>query len=202
VPFIVCLLLGFALHVLVKLLMMVESVSRLNQDRNSGALELLLVTPLPIEAIMLAQKKALRAHFRRSLWMLGLLNVALMSAVLNFTSILSLQDDAQWVFVGLLAGGIAALLVDFEAVAWVGMWHGLSQRQTYKAVIITAAQLLVPCWFLAFFAIMTKFPPASELGVGGMFALWFLIGLSVDALSIRFARSRLDERVRSVAAQR
>jgi ABC-type transport system involved in multi-copper enzyme maturation permease subunit len=40
VPFLVCLFLGFALHVVVKLLMMVESVSRLNHDRHRGALEL------------------------------------------------------------------------------------------------------------------------------------------------------------------
>lgn len=125
-----------------------------------------------------------------------------MSAVINFKDALSLEADAEWIFMELLAGGVVALLVDFEAVAWVGMWHGLSKRQTYKAVIITAVQLLVPCWFLAFFAIMTNFLPASELGVGGMFALWFLIGFSVDGLSILFARSRLAERFRSVAAQR
>jgi ABC-type transport system involved in cytochrome c biogenesis permease component len=202
VPFIVCLLLGFALHVLVKLLMIVESVSRLNHDRNSGALELLLVTPLPVKAIMMAQRKALRAHFRRATWTLCLLNLALISAVFGFERALQMDTEAQSLFTELFVGGVVALLADSEALLWVGMWRGLSKRQAYKAVILTAVQLLGPCWLLAFFAIVTNFTPASELGVAGMFAMWFLAGLSVDGLSIGFARSRLAERFRSVAAQR
>jgi len=116
VPFIICLLLGFALHGLIKMLMMVESVSRLNHDRNSGALELLLVTPLPVEAIMAAQRKALRAHFRQAIWTLCLLNLALICAVFNFKHALSMEENAQWTFTELLVGGVVALLSDFEAL--------------------------------------------------------------------------------------
>jgi ABC-type transport system involved in multi-copper enzyme maturation permease subunit len=202
VPFLVCLFLGFALHGLVKLLMMVESVSRLNHDRNSGALELLLVTPLPVEAIMAAQAKALRAHFRRPLLTLGLLNLALLSAVFKFGHELQMDKEAQWLFAELFVGGLVVLAADFEALLWVGMWHGLSKRQAYKAVIITAMQLLGPCWLLAFFTIVTNFDPGSSLGVGGMFATWFVAGLVVDAISIRVARGRLTGRFRAMVAQR
>jgi ABC-type transport system involved in multi-copper enzyme maturation permease subunit len=202
VTFIVCLFLLFALHALVKLLMMVESVSRLNHDRNSGALELLLVTPLPVEAIIAAQRKSLRAHFRFSLWTLCLLNLGLMSAVFNFAVALDMDGEAMWLFTELFVGGLVALATDFEALLWVGMWQGLSKRQAYKAVILTAVQLLGPCWLLAFFAIVTDFNPMPYFGVFVMFAIWFLVGLAVDGMSILGARSRLIGRFRSMAAQR
>jgi ABC-type transport system involved in multi-copper enzyme maturation permease subunit len=203
VPFIVCLFLGFALHGLVKWLMIVESVSRLNHDRNSGALELLLVTPLPVEAIMAAQGKALRAHFRQAFVTLGLLNLALLTAVFKYADALQMDKEGQWLFTEVLVGGMVALLTDGEAVVWVGMWQGLSKRQAYKAVLLTAVQLLGPCWLLAFLSMMTDFAPGwFSFGPYRMIATWFLVGLVVDAICIRVARRRLNSRFRSLVAQR
>ena len=202
VGFIVCLFLAFALHGLVKLLVMVESVSRLNLDRGSGALELLLVTPLSIEAIMAAQKASLKAHFARAFFILALLNVALASAIYKYRDAVQVDVNDRWMFMELFIGGLIVLLADSEASLWVGMWQGLSKRQSYKAVAITALQLLGPCWLLAFFSIVTQFNFGSRAGVAVMFGMWFLAGLVVDALSIRIARSRLKIRFREVAAQR
>jgi len=108
----------------------------------------------------------------------------------------------RWMFMELFIGGLIVLLADSEASLWVGMWQGLSKRQSYKAVAITALQLLGPCWLLAFFSIVTQFNFGSRAGVAVMFGMWFLAGLVVDALSIRIARSRLKIRFREVAAQR
>jgi ABC-type transport system involved in multi-copper enzyme maturation permease subunit len=202
VPFLVCLFLGFALHALVKLLMMLESVSRLNHDRNNGALELLLVTPLPVESILAAQRKALRAHFRAALWMLCLLNVALISAVFKFGRELSIDHNDHWIFAELFVGGLVALVLDCEAVIWVGMWHGLSKRQAYKAVIVTFVQLLGPCWLIAFFEIFTNKSFGSRLDVAFAFGSWFVVGWVVDGISITRARSLLSERFRKLTAQR
>jgi len=201
-PYIVCLFLAFALHALVKLLMIVESVSRLNHDRNSGALELLLVTPLPVTAIFAAQRQAMRAHFRPALWTLCLLNAALLSAVLVYALNLSVQENDLWMFAEVMVGGVVVLLADCEAVLWVGMWHGLSKRHAYKAVIITALQLLGPCWLLAFFLIVTAPNVGSRLGAAIVLTAWFLAGLAVDAISVVLARSRLIGQFRAVVAQR
>jgi ABC-type transport system involved in cytochrome c biogenesis permease component len=202
IAFIVCLLFAFALHGLVKILIMVESVSRLNHDRNSGALELLLVTPLPITAIMAAQRAALSAHFWRAVCTLTLLNLALTSAVYKFREAVQVDTQDRWMFIELFVGGLIALLSDYRASLWVGMWQGLSKRQPYKAVAITALQLLGPCWALAFFAFVTQLKFDSLVGVGIMFAMWFLAGLVVDAFSIRIARSRLTKRFREIATER
>jgi len=81
------------------------------------------------------------------------------------------------------------------------MWQGLSKRQAYKAVTITAVQLLGPCWVLAFLLIFTE-PNVSEATVAVIFATWFLVGLVVDGISLSVARRRLTSHFRSVAAQR
>ena len=181
---------------------MVESVSRLNHDRGSGALELLLVTPLSIEAIMAAQKASLKAHFACAFFILALLNVALASAIYKYRDAVQVDVNDRWMFMELFVGGLIVLLADSEASLWVGMWQGLSKRQSYKAVAITALQLLGPCWLLAFFSIVTQMSFGSRIGVATTFAMWFLIGLIVDALSIRLARFHLNKRFREVAAQR
>ena len=99
--------------------------------------------------------------------------------------------------------GMVALLTDGEAVVWVGMWQGLSKRQAYKAVLLTAVQLLGPCWLLAFLSMMTDFAPGwFSFGPYRMIATWFLVGLVVDAICIRVARRRLNSRFRSLVAQR
>jgi len=200
VTFIICLYSSFGFHLLVKLFMMVEGVSRLNHDRNRGALELLLVTPLPVASILAAQRQSMRAHFRSALWMLCLMNLAMISALFGFDSLLSILSDDKWTLTEILAGGLVVLLVDFEAFIWIGMWRGLTKRRVYKAVIFTALQLLAPSWLLIFLIICAAKTGFSSDTLPIIIAGWFLAGLVVDALSIFLARWHLTERFRDVAA--
>jgi ABC-type transport system involved in multi-copper enzyme maturation permease subunit len=202
VAFVTCLFMGCGLHALVKLLMMVESVSRINHDRQSGALELLLVTPLPVKSIISAQKQALVAHFRPSLWTLCLLNTALLGWVLAFWQPLKIDNSDTWIFAELFIGGMLALLGDFSALHWMGMWNGLSKAQAYKAVIITAIQVLGPCWVLAFLLIFGQPNLGTRVDVAIIFAVWFLVGFVTDAVIGVRARSRLIGTFRSTAANR
>jgi len=201
-PFLVCIFLGIALHIIVKLLMIVESVSRLNHDRNSGALELLLVTPLPVESIIMSQRKSLRAHFRMSLWTLALLNVAMMSWVFEYGPNVEMSHGDRWIFAELFVGGIVVLLTDFEALTWVGMWQGLSKRRAYKAVLSTVVQVLGSCWLFAFIFVFANPIFGSELDAATIFALWFLVGLVVDAICLVTGRRRLTKDFRDAASQR
>ena len=52
--------LAFVMHLLLKVFVATEASRRLNEDRRSGALELLLVSPLSISQIISAQTAALR----------------------------------------------------------------------------------------------------------------------------------------------
>ncbi len=62
-PFIVCLFTAYALHQVAKYLVAVEATRQLIEDRRSGALELLLVTPLGEDQILFGQRRALQVQF-------------------------------------------------------------------------------------------------------------------------------------------
>ena len=47
-PFVISIFMGYGLHQLIKLMVAAQASQRINQDRQSGALELLLVTPVPV----------------------------------------------------------------------------------------------------------------------------------------------------------
>jgi len=197
-PFLGCLFLAFALHVIVKLLMIQESVSRINHDRDSGALELLLATPLSVTSIIAAHRKALRAHFRRAVMTLCLLNLGLFFAVGELIG----AHDGAWIFTELFIGGVVALQADFEALLWVGLWHGLSKRRSSHAMTLTALQLLGPNWLFAFLLVFVQPSFRSDFGVGTMFAFWFAAGLVVDVIGAGTAGMTLTAHFRRLAAQR
>src|SRR6266550_879304 len=61
--FIICLFIAYALHQIVKTMAAVEATRRLNDERRSGALELLLVTPLPERDILRGLALSFRKKF-------------------------------------------------------------------------------------------------------------------------------------------
>ena len=79
------LMLTFGLHFAAKILIASESGRRFHQDRQSGAMELLLATPLPTEEIVNGQRDALRIQFHRALWLISIVNVlTLLAGIATF----------------------------------------------------------------------------------------------------------------------
>jgi hypothetical protein len=105
--FVVCFLTAFGLHVLLKVLMAMEAGRRISEDRQSGALELLLVTTFPVNAIIHGQHTALRRHFRRPILLLAALNGAMMFTVLLFPRPLNMHGKDLLIFCELFLGGIS-----------------------------------------------------------------------------------------------
>jgi hypothetical protein len=73
----VAMFMSYGLHQVVKWLMAMEASRRLSEDRNSGALELLLVTPISAEAILAGQRRALWEIFRGPMVLALLINAGL-----------------------------------------------------------------------------------------------------------------------------
>jgi ABC-type transport system involved in cytochrome c biogenesis permease component len=201
-PILICFFMAIGLHLAAKVLMAAESGRRFNQDRQSGALELLLVTPLPVPDILAGQSQALSKNFKESLWVLGLVNLALAGWVLNFPGPLDMDAGDQVIFLELFAGGFVVLFLDFKAVAWVGMWHGLIARNHQRAALRTVGQIMALPWLVMFLLFFLQ--PNLGRGEGGlrlMFGLWFALGMIVDVVSIGLARQRLAAHFRSVVAK-
>jgi ABC-type multidrug transport system permease subunit len=196
--FVVCFLTAFGLHLLLKVLMAMEAGRRISEDRQSGALELLLVTTLPINAIIQGQRAALLNHFKRPMLLLASLNAAMMLAVLSFPKPLGMSDGDQLIFCELFGGGILLLLVDFAALSWAGMWHSIT-RTGARAVALTVLKVMGIPWLLIVLLISTQ-PRVRHTGIMLIFGSWIVTGLIVDLVIIANARTNLLRRFRSAAA--
>ena len=200
-PFVISLFIACGLHVLFKVMVATEASRRLNLDRQSGALELLLVTPVSVDTILQGQKRALTRHFRWPLLILCAVNLGLCLSVTQSAS-LHMGHGDQDIFTELFLGGIVMLLMDFHALGWVGMWRGLNSPKHSRAVIGTLLRVLAPNWLAIFLLIFTRPSFRSESDVVVVFTLWFVLGGIVDVVAGIVARENLRTSFRRLVAHR
>lgn len=183
------------LGLVLKCLMAMEASRRLNDDRRSGALELLLVTPLSVNDILAGQKRALRRQFALPMLFLMLLFEGLVMATYVFVSNMNdpLSGEAY-------AGNVLVLMTDFYAMGWAGMWAGLRGKNHHRAVLITLARILVLPWLgfllLALGGALDGPVEKVQLALG----LWFIAGMVNDLFWARWARNKLLKQFRPCAA--
>ncbi len=120
----------------------------------NGALELILVAPVGPDQIVRAQWKSLKKMFFLPALALGLLNLGLMAASLWRTSMMMKSAGSAGktasptfnFFWPQLAGGILHFFTIFtalSALAWFGMWMGLTTRKPTIAVLKNIAFVVV-----------------------------------------------------------
>ena len=199
-PFIISMFIAFGLHLLIKVQMAVEASRRMNLDRQSGALELLLVTPVRVESILEGQMKALWRHFRVPMLLLALVNVGLGISVGAQSLHMNSTDLA--IFWELYLGGVVALICDFRALGWVGMWRGLNDAKHHRAVLGTLGGVLGVPWLALFLMVFMVRGFHSAGGAAMTFAGWFALGVMIDLVAARSARQKLMTEFRAMAAQR
>jgi ABC-type transport system involved in multi-copper enzyme maturation permease subunit len=190
-------------HAFLKVWFASEASSRLCEDRNSGALELLLSTPLGVKGILRGQWLALRQQF-----LLPVLAVLALE-----TGLLTRAGSIQWIgsnenLVPLCVAGMIMLIADLFTFGWVGMWFGLTARSHHRAILNASSWVLVLPWVL-FEVVVHFWDPGANPAISrdelvlGQAVLWVVIGLVIDGvLAFGWARPRLRHRFREVALQR
>jgi ABC-type Na+ efflux pump permease subunit len=169
----ILLLTSFTLHVAFKFWVASEACRRFIEDRRSGALELILSTPLSVRQILGGQLAALLGRFGLPVLVVILADLAMISS--SDTN----RDTRE-----ILAVMLGAFLVDLVAMAWTAMWLGLKSRDANRATGGTAGRVLLLPW-IAFAAVAT----VVELSGGnwsGSATIWWL-GLSVANAVFHFA---------------
>jgi len=170
-------LLAFLLHHGLKWLIAFESPRRLSEDRQSGALELLLVTPVSIEEIISGQRRALVNLFRAPICCAILAN-----AILLFVTVLRkpvfLSPWEVVLIVQICLGGTILMLVDFRALTWVGMWMALTSRRHTRAIQATLLRVMLAPWLAIFVLVLLTIGGGGlSSGMGlGMCLFWFGLG--------------------------
>ena len=172
----------------------------MNQDRQSGALELLLVTPVPVATIVEGQMKALRRNFRVPLVLLGLMNLGLWLALASQMSHGSGPEDSF--LTEIIFGGVVILILDFHALCWVGMWRGLTATRHARAVLGTFLRVMGIPWLAIFFIIFLRPFSGGPGSVSFVITLWFAFGAMVDVATAAAARQKLHREFRRAAAGR
>ncbi|HEV8541219.1 MAG TPA: hypothetical protein VGR78_02395, partial [Verrucomicrobiae bacterium] len=178
-----------------------EVCSRLIEDRRSGALELLLSSPLSVRAIAQGQGLALRRIFLKPVAALVISEMVLMFLVLN--SLAGGRATVEIISSYLIA--TTSLLLDLWALKWVGLWLSLFGKSIERVLIATVARVLALPWLC--FAIAAGIVGAiryfqdKSLGEEETLLAWWLIG-ALFSLGLGFsARLRFLNYFRVIAGE-
>ncbi|MFM7103623.1 MAG: ABC transporter permease subunit [Verrucomicrobiota bacterium] len=191
------------LHLGLKTSLASESPRQFHEDRRSGAMELLLATPLTTPDFLDGRARALRRRF------LGPLGVVLAADVLFFLGSgarTSPESEDEW-----LAFWLARMLLlplDAYALAWTGMWVGLRTRGSRSTGQVFARVLTLPWLVLAAFMTLLavlQIPLLGSLfdqwGFKAFVAVWFGLGTVIDIHWIARSQADLNAHFRELAAQ-
>ena len=199
--FSVALLMVFGIHQVLKILIATEASRRLSEDYRSGALELLLVSPLPISRIIAGQCAALKSIFKAPIALVLLANAALWFCIV-FDRQLEMPAEAIVMFSIMLLGGGLLLLVDFMALTRVGMWMALRTRRHDRAILGTILRVMLTPWLGILFGMVLTMGSGglSEDTAEVLVVLWLLGSLGLSAIIAVRASLKLQQRMRALCA--
>ena len=186
------LFIAFAAHLAVKWHVAVEASRRFSEDRQSGALELLLVSPLSVERLLEGQRRALLGIFFAPI-ALALLTNAGFFWWLVLVNPMHMGGDDGSIFCEVILGGAALLLADYYALSWVGMLMGYRKRRHHIAIGFTLARILVLPWLGILFLWFLGIAGGITSSGAAMFflLLWHGAGFVLDLISAIWAREEL-----------
>jgi ABC-type transport system involved in multi-copper enzyme maturation permease subunit len=192
---------ALALHFLLKLWVTSEACQRFGPDHRSGALELLLSTPLTVGEILRGQMLALRRQFLGPVLAVAVLDLVFMVVGARASG---LAQDNLWGWV--CWAGIVTLLADAYTLCWVGMWVGLVSKRPNRATSAVITRVMVLPWGAWIGLLLLVGMTRWWLRVGESWkfylGLWFVLGMAADVYFCLWARSRLRRDLRVVATQR
>ncbi len=194
------------LQITAKLGMGTEAGLVFSRDLRSGAMELMLTTPMTVPEILRGQMAALRQLFFRP----AVVVLALDLFLLVTTAALDRQlDSSERVsFVTAMLAGMVVFAADMYALAWTGMWSAVSARQASKAASDAIAKVLLPPWLCVYGAMavlgMTNWLLRLnwEPKFGVFLAIWFVASLANDYFWVTQSRKNLLQDFRLMALQR
>ncbi len=193
---------AIGLNLIYKYMVSWEASRRLHEDRESGALELLLVTPLSERQIMAGQTRALRRNFIFPALVLLAAGAGLMWLVghPDTMKVRMVLDGTTQVI--LFTGAMLMVLLDFFALTWVGMWMAMRLRKHHNAVLCTLALVVLLPWVASLPVWLWVWGGASGPGENPneMLVLWFVLGAINDVVLVLMARVGLGREFRRLAS--
>lgn len=200
VGFTFCFLGTFIIQIIVKLALAGEASRRFVEDRASGAMELLLGTPMPTRNVWEGQSKGLAERFRWMVFASVVPNILLLF-MMFFSGSMHMSAEDAWHFGRMLALSAVLMYTDAAALRWVGMEMGLRQRKHHRAVLSTLARVILPPWVAVFLFVFVSI--GGGLSSGGFAAahvLWVIGCVTLDLCLVAAARDRIQNHFRRMAS--
>lgn len=193
---------ALVLNALLKFWFASETGRQLAAERQQGALELLLSTPLTVRDILRGQLLALNRQF------LGPVCSVLVAFLLLMLASLSEMADAEerMAVVCMYSAGMLMLVVDLAALYWTGMWQGLTAKHPNRATSGSVVRIFVLPWvgIAVVLSVVSLTYAARSNGPSWKFfiGLWVGLGLAADLGYGGGARHKLLTTFRLAAEQR
>jgi len=193
---------AFAIHLLTKLRFAVEATRQINVDRQSGALELLLVTTLPNNGILEGHKRALRTLARKPMVLLIGLNLLLEMCVLLCPETLHMDPEATLMFSTFFLGGMVLAAADFSALRCLGLLHGLRAPGHVRAALgAFSSTMLLPWIGMGLILAVVSSTNPRPTGFAAILSLWTVVCLLYDWFLARSASTQLQAGLRRLASE-
>ncbi len=189
------------LHGIIKVWVALAACRRFVEDRRSGALELVLSTPLSPGEIIRGQWRALARHFAGPMVLVLMADLVLLLGLLDLPRVSNVKDQIFYLF--MFAAGATVFLADVVALGWLSMWRGMKARHSYGAWLWSMIQVLVLPWVVFYVGVtllfVVLFMPRLVGGATAtpgwmewlshlMLGLWFLVSMATAVLTIWWAR--------------
>jgi ABC-type transport system involved in multi-copper enzyme maturation permease subunit len=189
------------LHTVIKFWLASEACRPLAEDRRTGALELVLSTPLKVDEILRGQILALKRQFAGPVIVVLIADFVMFLAGMHDRFVDTSND---WPL--LCLSGVVIFVADLYTMAWVGMWLGLTSRKTNWAAFGTVFRILWLPWiiFCGLLTVTIFMPNTRGLfnESGSLIGAWFVIGMLNNLYFLMWSRTNLRQAFRTVVTQR
>lgn len=184
---------------------------RLAEDKRSGALELLLATPISVDEIVAGRLLAIRRHFGWVLLCLYGVSILAYSGMVCFEWYKRPwwgwgSDSEITLMIGLGVAGFVMFLMYVRSIVVTSQWLALTAANAMIATALTLGLVVGLHWGVVFFCMMVFewFDQAITLPFRDEWwalAMWLIFGIINCRYWTRWSQRRLDLHFRDVAAR-
>lgn len=194
----------WVLHLIFKTWIGSLSSASLSADRDCGALELLLSTPMTTRDIVRGHWLGLQHHFARPLAFLLALEAVWVLAVLAFGRDEGERHLLTWLFI--FGCHYAVFFMDVWALGWLGLWMGVKAKNAQEAASGTQLRVLILPWVALALSMMAVGCLFRFQGFGDPLAwtvfIWTGWSLTLDIAWMHYAREKVHASLRDAALER
>jgi len=187
---------AYGLHLLTRIQLALAATRHLIEDRRSGALELVLTTPVQEAEVVRAHHQSLKRGFLRPLLLLLGMNGLLELAVILFPEQLHMGGGAWAVFTSLFMAGAVVTPADFVTLRWLALRESLRQSNQLKAAGRAFGWLVAGAWPGFGVAFLLAMGLQKEVLAAFVFSCWAAACLLYDWLLVHSCRNWLRRGLR------